>query len=338
MSLSLSPGLVYDTSPMPEREPRVSAIQARQAPEFGHPVQLAQPATMFPDGVDLPLFSGTPIPATQRPFVPEDHSIKQASLPGMPAIDYDAVLAKDKALRRRRHAPAVLPPEGDIFVATPASTEQSAVAPPVPPPQKRERRGKRQSQEEGHELREALAPYVSLPQLRRLAAAGENLTQAFTSGEVPKEVQALLETLTLILRPTQRDQIKSPYDLAALLMVEMGYLEQEQMRVACLDTKNRLQKIHIVYQGSLDASPIRVGEIFREPLRLNSASIILAHNHPSGEANPPSPEDVLVTREIVKAGELLGVEVLDHLVIGQGTWVSMRERGLGFTKPLSRLT
>jgi DNA repair protein RadC len=104
------------------------------------------------------------------------------------------------------------------------------------------------------------------------------------------------------------------------------------MRVACLNTKNRLQKIHTVYQGSLNTSLIRVGEIFREPLRLNSAAIILVHNHPSGEPYPPSPEDVLVTREIVNAGDLLGVEVLDHLVIGQGKWVSMREKGLGFSK------
>jgi len=90
-----------------------------------------------------------------------------------------------------------------------------------------------------------------------------------------------------------------------------------------------LQKIHLVYQGSLNTSMIRVGEIYKEPLRLNSAAIILAHNHPSGEPNP-SPEDVLVTREIVQAGKLLDVECLDHLVIGQGKWVSMREKWLGW--------
>jgi len=111
--------------------------------------------------------------------------------------------------------------------------------------------------------------------------------------------------------------------------IEMAHLDQEQLRVACLNTKNRLQKIHLVYQGSLNTSMIRVGEIYKEPLRLNSAAIIIAHNHPSGEPNP-SPEDVLVTREIVEVGKLLDVECLDHLVIGQGKWVSMREKGLGW--------
>lgn len=122
---------------------------------------------------------------------------------------------------------------------------------------------------------------------------------------------------------------KNPGDAAVLLMLEMSHLDQEQMRVVCLNTQNQLQKIHLVYQGSLNAASIRIGEIFKEPLRLNSAAIILAHNHPSGEPLP-SPEDVLVTREIVAAGNLLDCEVLDHLVIGQGKWVSMREKGLGF--------
>jgi DNA repair protein RadC len=110
-----------------------------------------------------------------------------------------------------------------------------------------------------------------------------------------------------------------------MFMVEMGNLTQEQMRTLCLDTRNRVQKNHLVYQGSLNASMIRVGEMFLEPLRLNRASILLVHNHPSGDPTP-SPEDVLVTREIVSAGKLLDIEVLDHLVIGQGVWVSMREK------------
>jgi DNA repair protein RadC len=74
-----------------------------------------------------------------------------------------------------------------------------------------------------------------------------------------------------------------------------------------------------------------VGEIFKEALKRNSAALIVVHNHPSGDPTP-SPEDVLVTREMVSAGKLLDVEVLDHLVIGQGRFVSMRERGLGFAK------
>lgn len=112
-------------------------------------------------------------------------------------------------------------------------------------------------------------------------------------------------------------------------MVEMGHLDQEELRTVLLDTKNRLQGIVTVYKGSLNASMIRVGEVYKDALRRNSAAIIVAHNHPSGQPDP-SPEDVLVTREIVAAGRLLDVECLDHLVIGQGRWVSMRERGLGW--------
>jgi len=74
---------------------------------------------------------------------------------------------------------------------------------------------------------------------------------------------------------------------------------------------------------------VRVGEVFREAIKLNSAALIVVHNHPSGDPTP-SAEDVLVTRQIVDAGKLLDIDVLDHLVIGHGRYVSMRERGLGF--------
>src|SRR6266487_3525038 len=92
-------------------------------PERSRQNRAGQPAAMFPDGTDLPLFSGTPIPAIERPFVPEDHSMKQGLLPGMPPIDYEHVLEKDRALRRRR-TPVVLPPGGEIFIA--AATMSSA--------------------------------------------------------------------------------------------------------------------------------------------------------------------------------------------------------------------
>ena len=129
----------------------------------------------------------------------------------------------------------------------------------------------------------------------------------------------------------QRFQIKSPTDAAQLLMLEMGHLDQEHLRTVLLDTKNRVQDVSTVYVGSLNASLIRVGEIFKEALKRNSAALIVAHNHPSGDPTP-SPEDVLVTRQIVDAGKLLDVDVLDHLVIGQGRWTSMREKGLGFAR------
>ena len=135
----------------------------------------------------------------------------------------------------------------------------------------------------------------------------------------------------LLVEHEQRVQIKSPTDVAQLLMLEMGHLDQEHLRTVLLDTKNRVQGIHTVYVGSLNTSLIRVGEVFKAALKNNSAALIVVHNHPSGDPTP-SPEDVLVTREIVAAGLLLDIEVLDHLVIGHGRFVSLRERGLGFPK------
>jgi DNA repair protein RadC len=186
--------------------------------------------------------------------------------------------------------------------------------------------------QEAHPLREVLAPYLDLVSLRRLVAMGADLRAAIrTQSEPPEEIARLLETINALLRPAAGERIKSPADIAAYLMADMSLLDQEQLRVACWDTKNKVQKVHVVYQGSLNASLVRVGEIYKEPLKLNSAAIIVAHNHPSGEPEP-SPEDVMVTREIVSAGKLLDVECLDHLVIGQGKWVSLRERGLGWSK------
>lgn len=179
-------------------------------------------------------------------------------------------------------------------------------------------------------LREALAPYVNLNQLRRLATTDRSmLTAALTGVEPPAEAIQLLDALAVLLRPVARDTISSPADVAALLLVEMSQLSQEQLRVVCLDTKNHVQTIHTVYQGCVNSSAVRVAEVFREPIRRNSAAIIVAHNHPSGDPTP-SPEDVAVTRQLVDAGKLLDIAVLDHLIIGQGQWVSLRERRLGF--------
>lgn len=123
--------------------------------------------------------------------------------------------------------------------------------------------------------------------------------------------------------------IHSPAEAAAFLMGDMPYFEQEHLRVCLLDTRNRIKGIHEVYKGSLNTSLIRVGEVFREAVRRNSAAIIVAHNHPSGDPSP-SPEDVAVTRVIVETGKLLDIDVLDHIIIGHGRFVSLKERGLGF--------
>jgi DNA repair protein RadC len=128
----------------------------------------------------------------------------------------------------------------------------------------------------------------------------------------------------------ERPAIHSPSDAAAMVQYDMSALEQEELRVLLLDTRNRVLSIETVYKGSLNSSQVRVGELFKTAIRTNAAAIIVAHNHPSGDPTP-SPDDVAVTRAIIQAGKLLDVEVLDHLVIGMGRFVSMKERGLGFS-------
>lgn len=129
--------------------------------------------------------------------------------------------------------------------------------------------------------------------------------------------------------PADRPTIQSPQEAAALVQYEMAALEQEQLRVLLLDTRNRLIAIRQVYQGSLNSSLIRIAEVFRDAVRSNAASVIVVHNHPSGDPSP-SPEDIAVTRAMVQAGQLLDIQVLDHLVIGGHSHVSLKSRGLGF--------
>jgi DNA repair protein RadC len=135
--------------------------------------------------------------------------------------------------------------------------------------------------------------------------------------------------LRLNIPREERPAINSPADAAALVQYDMSLLEKEHLRVILLDRRNRVQDIEEVYQGSVSSSQIRVGEVFRSAIKQLASAIVVVHNHPSGDPTP-SPDDVAVTRAIVQAGKLLDVEVLDHLVIGQGRWVSLKERGLGF--------
>ena len=145
------------------------------------------------------------------------------------------------------------------------------------------------------------------------------------------EIKAALELGRRVLAtaPDQRPQISSPADAANLLMSEMAFLDQEHLRVLLLDTKNRVLSIPTIYIGSLNASIVRVGELFRAAIKESAAAIIVVHNHPSGDPTP-SPEDVTVTRQLVEAGQLLNIKVLDHLVIGRNRFVSLKERQLGF--------
>ena len=135
----------------------------------------------------------------------------------------------------------------------------------------------------------------------------------------------------------QRPSITSPDDIVNLVAIEMTALDQEQLRVVVLDTKHRVLTHRMVYQGSVNQAQVRIAEVFRPAVQLNASAIAIVHNHPSGDPTP-SAADVSLTTEIAKAGELLDIEVLDHLVIGHGRHVSLRRLGLGFpTGSSSRL-
>lgn len=129
--------------------------------------------------------------------------------------------------------------------------------------------------------------------------------------------------------PQPRIQIKTPTDAAHILIPRLALLEQEEVHVVNLSTRNHVLGSEMVYRGTLNSAGIRVGEIFRSAIRDNAASIILAHNHPSGEASP-SGDDIAVTREVIKGGKILGIDTLDHLIIAGNIFTSLKERGMGF--------
>jgi DNA repair protein RadC len=180
------------------------------------------------------------------------------------------------------------------------------------------------------QARELLTRFEGLPGLVRACEA--EITQVAGIGPAQAaRLKAALECGRRLLLATteERFAVRSPADVAQLLMAEMSHLEQEHFRVILLDTRNRVINHVTLYVGSLNASHIRVGEVFRGAVRHNAAAIVVCHNHPSGDPTP-SPEDVEVTRQLVEAGRLFDIEVLDHLIIGQQRFVSLRERGLGF--------
>jgi DNA repair protein RadC len=135
--------------------------------------------------------------------------------------------------------------------------------------------------------------------------------------------------------PSGRWTIRSPADVADRLILQMGRLEREELRVVLLNTKNVVLRVQTVYQGNVSSSLVRVGELFRDAVRLNATALILVHNHPSGDPTP-SPDDLHLTAEALAAGRLLDIDVLDHLIVGHDAWASLRDRGVSFDRPERR--
>ena len=132
------------------------------------------------------------------------------------------------------------------------------------------------------------------------------------------------------LAPEERIIINTPQDAANLVTGEMGTLDQEHLRVILLNTRNEVLSTHEIYVGNVNSSVVRPAEVFRPAVRNNAPSLIVVHNHPSGDP-APSKDDIAITEDLVASGKVLGIEVLDHLIVGSGQrYVSMNENGQGF--------
>ncbi len=168
---------------------------------------------------------------------------------------------------------------------------------------------------------------VDVPKLRQLIAERGNIYQALRSPDVSIDLLAVLEMTQALLYEDVRKQVRSPSDMGDYLIARMALLGIEEMWVVLLDTKSRIQDMIVLYKGYVNGTSVRASEVFREAIKRDSAAIIVVHNHPSGDPTP-SPEDVAITTKIIAAGTLLEIDVLDHIIVGQGRWISMRERGL----------
>lgn len=177
---------------------------------------------------------------------------------------------------------------------------------------------------------ELLDRFGSLHQLARTNKAQLERIHGIGSAQAGR-VLAFLELSRRLQVPAAEEKVRitNPTDGANLLLPRLRHLKQEELHVILLDTRNRVLATQLIYRGSLNTSVVRIGEIFRVAIEAPAAAIIVVHNHPSGDVSP-SPEDISVTRHIAQAGELLSIQLLDHLIIGDGIFTSLKERGLGF--------
>lgn len=169
--------------------------------------------------------------------------------------------------------------------------------------------------------------------LRGLGAAGFGQLCAERAMGEAKAAQLIaaveLGKRTVHAQPPERRIIRSPEDVYALLFADMALLDQEQLRVVLLSTRNEVLSVREVYRGNVSSALVRVAEVFTAAVREGCPSIIVVHNHPSGDPTP-SAEDAALTRQLIDAGKLLGVEVLDHVIIARDGHRSLKDLKLGF--------
>jgi DNA repair protein RadC len=162
---------------------------------------------------------------------------------------------------------------------------------------------------------------LTLEELRNLKGIGR--VKAIQIKALMELSKRIASTYTL----GNRVIIRSPEDVCRLLMEEMRHLKQEVFKVILLNTKNHVMRCREVSVGSLTASIVHPREVFREAVKAGSSGVIFVHNHPSGDPQPSS-EDIETTARLVSAGNILGIKVMDHIIIGEGKYVSLKEKGL----------
>lgn len=164
--------------------------------------------------------------------------------------------------------------------------------------------------------------------MRALCAERDALAQATGSAEVADFIVAVRAAgLEMLRQRTLARPLTSTAEVIEYLQVGMVYLPVETLRVLFFDTANRLLQDVVLWEGTIDRTPAYPREVMRRAMFGGAAAIILVHNHPSGDPTPTG-EDVRVSREIVAAGQALGVAVHDHIIVGRAGWTSLRERGL----------
>jgi DNA repair protein RadC len=171
---------------------------------------------------------------------------------------------------------------------------------------------------------------VVFKDLRGLAKASLTETAQCTGIGQAKAVQLKaafeLGKRVLTSNPCQLPMIKKPEDVFDLLKASFQDLDREHFKVVHVNTKNQVLKIETTAIGILSSSPVHPREVFKEAVRTSSAGLILAHNHPSGDPSP-SQDDLLLTTRLREAGEILGIQIIDHVIFGDNRYVSLKERG-----------
>jgi len=169
---------------------------------------------------------------------------------------------------------------------------------------------------------QGLAGFARIPMERLLELKGVGKVKAV-------QLKCIAELAARMAKAAAGERLcfDAPSTIADYFMEELRHEEQEQLIALFLNTKNRLLKEKLMFKGTVNVSPISPREIFMEALEVHAVNLVLVHNHPSGDPTP-SREDIRMTKRIHQAGELLGIQLLDHLIIGDCCYISMQEKGI----------